>query len=87
MSQRIDSILSDSGGTMILWLGLMTTTQYSLARCTVPSVSQLYEKLLLNFQNEKKFDIYSRDKNVLGIFYIHVYLLFIYLFLSYYEWI
>lgn len=67
MSKRIDKILAESGGTMTLWLGLMTTTQYSLARCTVPSVSQLYEKLLLNFQNIKKYDLITRDKNVLGI--------------------
>lgn len=57
--------MEEYGGTMVLWLGLMTTTQYSLARCTVSSVSHLFEKLLMNFQNEKS-DIYVRDRNVLG---------------------
>ncbi|KAK6620822.1 hypothetical protein RUM43_011118 [Polyplax serrata] len=68
VSKRINEILEEYGGTMVLWLGLMTTTQYSLARCTVSSVSHLFEKLLMNFQNEKS-DIYVRDRNVLEILF------------------
>lgn len=71
MSKQIDEILQKSGGTITLWLGLMTTTQYSLSRCTTPSVSKLYEKLLLNFQNAKQHDSNFRDSHVLGtILYI-----------------
>lgn len=64
-SNKIESYIKDTGGSFMLWLGLIRTTQHSLSRSTFPDVTNLYTRAISSYQRAK-LDSSISDNYILG---------------------
>lgn len=75
-TNKIENYIKDTGGSFLLWLGLIRTTQHSLSRSSFPDVTNLYTRAISSYQRAK-LDCNISDNYILGkLFFLICYLSF-----------